>query len=107
MEGGEGEREGGRVREGRERGRKRGRERGNGVRGVYVRKIGTYLCSSIADNWVWMEWVEHVGVGGACVGEWSVWGWVEHVGVGGACGGGWSMCGVYGGGLSMWGWGSI
>ncbi len=80
-------RERGRVREGRERGREGGRE-GEGVRGVYVRKIGTYLCSSIADNWVWMECV---GMDGAC--GWSMWGWVEHVGVGGvgmggACGGG-------------------
>ncbi len=32
------------------------------------------------------EWVEHVAVGGACCGRWSMWGWVEHVGVGGTCG---------------------
>ncbi len=29
-------------------------------------------------------------------GGWSIWEWVEHVGLGGACGDGWSM----------WGWGS-
>ncbi len=95
-EGREGEREGGRE---RERGRKRGRE-GEGVRGVYVRKIGTYLCSSMADSWVWMEcvgrWVEHVGVGRACGGRWIIWEWVEQVGVGvgGACGGGWNRWGL-------------
>ncbi len=43
---------------------------------IYVRKIGTYLCFSMADN---LGWVEHVGVGGACGGGWSMQGWVEHI----------------------------
>ncbi len=39
---------------------------------MYVRKIGIYLCFSMADNWVW---VGHVGVGEACGDGWSMWGW--------------------------------
>ncbi len=102
-------------REGREGERGREKER---VRGVYVRKIGTYLCFYERQ----LEMGGACGGGGTCEGGWSmwVWEWVEHVGVmehvgwvgmggawgvGGACGGGWSCggggsCGGVGG--QMW-----
>ncbi len=87
------EREGGRERE-------RGRAEREGVRGVYVRKIGTYLCfydrqlgmgGACGDGWSMWGWVVHVGVDGACGGRWNMWGWVEYVRMGGICEGGWSM----------------
>ncbi len=60
---------------------------------MYVRKIGIYLCFSMADN---LGWVEHVGGGGTCGGEWSMW-VIEQWG-------GWSIVGVE---WRMWGWGSM